>query len=754
MTERDPAISARTALAALGLALALALPLPLAAEDILLSAPGSQEPSFDPAPPPSLNFYGSPGLIDMPSAEMLPDAQFTTAFSSFGGQGRLTTTFQALPWLSASFRYNGIRDWNYGGFDTYYDRGFDVRVRLLSEGRYRPAVAVGLQDFVGTGIYAGEYIVATKGFDTPALSPGRLPGRLKLSAGVGWGRLGTNNSFGAPFGNDRPAYDPESTGGKVAYDQWFRGPAAFFGGLEWQADERWSVKAEYSSDAYNFETGVTSVFERKSDFNFGVEWQASESTRLGAYYLYGSRFGLAANIQVNPSRPPNRIAAPAPQPVAVRVPKVDNPLSWSEDWAGPAGAAAASQAAGQGAGQAAANRQLLRDLLQTRLSEQGLELESISLSADRAELRYRNTRYSSNAIAVGRAARVLAATLPNSVETFRLVPVRRGLALSAVTLRRSDLEALEFAPDASRALYAVTAIGEAAPLPPAGALGPVGSYPSYRWSLGPYFDPSYFDPDRPFRLDFGLSLSMTYEFAPGWLVSGNIRQRIAGNVKDGRPSNSVLPHVRTDQTAYAQEDTVLNRLYMARQWRPGGALYARVTGGYLEKMFGGVSAELLWKPVNSRLGLGVEANYVRQRDFDQRFGFQDYSVFTGHASAYLELGNGYLAEIDAGRYLAGDVGATVSLDRTFSNGWSVGGWFTVTDVSAEDFGEGSFDKGIRFTIPVNWFLGKPTQQAINFGIRPTQRDGGQRLNVPGRLYEQVRDSHAKALSDQWPRIWE
>ena len=70
------------------------------------------------------------------------------------------------------------------------------------------------------------------------------------------------------------------------------------------------------------------------------------------------------------------------------------------------------------------------------------------------------------------------------------------------------------------------------------------------------------------------------------------------------------------------------------------------------------------------------------------------------------------------------------------------------------FGEGSFDKGVRFSIPVNWMLGKPTRQSVGLGIRPIQRDGGQRLAVPGRLYGQVRQAHAKALSDQWARVWE
>lgn len=699
--------------------------------------PRGDEPRVRVIPQPSLNFYGSPGLIDMPSAEMLPDGQFTTAISYFGGQGRITATFQAFDWLSGSFRYTGIRNWNLGGFATYYDRGFDMRIRLLREGRWRPTVTLGFQDFIGTGIYAAEYLVATKTISTPALTAGGVRGRLKLTAGLGWGRLGTSGAVGSPFGVDRPAFVVGSTGGKVAYDQWFRGPAAPFGGIEWQINDRWGLKAEYSSDAYPTEVGIAGVFERKSSLNFGVEYQVNDRSRLGAYYLYGSELGLTWQLQLSPYRPPNRLAAPAPLPVARRIPRVENPLAWSEDWAD--NPASAPQ---------------LRAALAPALEREGLTLESLAVSGDRVELRYRNTRYRAQTIAAGRAARVLAQVLPASVETFRLVPVGRGMGLSAITLRRSDLEALEFAPDASEALRAVAGVGEAGAALPEGAIPAEGLYPSFRWAIGPYFDPSYFDPSQPIRMDVGVELSAAYEFSPGWMLAGTLRHRLAGNIKDGRGSNSVLPHVRTDQTLYAQKNTTLRDLYISRQWRPGRNLYARVTAGYLEKMYGGISAELLWKPVDSRLGLGVEANYVRQRDFDQGFGFQDYSIATGHASAYLELGKGYIAQVDAGRYLAGDLGATFSLDRTFANGWSVGGFFTLTNVSAADFGEGSFDKGIRFSIPVNWFLGKPSQQTVGLGIRPIQRDGGQRLIVPGRLYGQVRAAHAKALNDQWARVWE
>ena len=688
---------------------------------------------FDVPQRPTLNFYGSAGLIDMPSGEALPDGQFTVGVSNFAGTTRTTVTFQATERISLSFRYSGIRDLNLGGFSTFRDRSFDARFLVNKESRYLPAVTVGLQDFAGTGIYASEYVAATKTFQ----SSGRVPGTFKLTAGLGWGRLGSAGAIGSPFGGNRPAFEQGSTGGELSVDQWFRGPAAPFAGVEWQVSDKLGLKAEYSSDAYLQEVETAGIFTRRSRFNFGAEYQVSERVRLGAYYLYGSEVGLNVQVQLNPRIPPTPIRTPPPGPVAQRPSRVSNPAAWSTEWA-------VNESAPT----------ILRDEMIPRLKNDGLRFEALDVSANRAELRMENLRYNATSVAIGRAARVMATVLPPSVETFRIVTMENGLAQSAVTIRRSDLETLEYDPKAGDALLAVTGIGEAAPRLP-NAIGNDEFYPDFAWSVGPYLAPSYFDPDEPVRADVGLQFSGTYRPAPGWVIGGSVKYRLAGNVGDTeRLSNSVLPRVRTDSVLFAQgSDLMLNDLYVSKQWKPSENTYARVTAGYLERMFGGVSGEVMWKPVASRLALGVEANYARQRDFSG-LGFQDYSVATGHASAYYEFGNGYLGQLDVGRYLAGDVGATVTLTREFANGWKVGGFFTLTDVSAEDFGEGSFDKGINLTIPVSWFLGTPSKRTISTTIRPIQRDGGARLNVPGRLYEQVRSGHVNALERNWSGVWE
>ena len=145
--------------------------------------------------------------------------------------------------------------------------------------------------------------------------------------------------------------------------------------------------------------------------------------------------------------------------------------------------------------------------------------------------------------------------------------------------------------------------------------------------------------------------------------------------------------------------------------------------------------------------------FVAKRDFDLRFGVQDYRITTGHASVYYDFEQGFSAQLDAGRYLAGDYGATFSLTREFGNGWRMGGYFTLTNVPFEDFGEGSFDKGIFITIPFDWAAGRPSQQISRVNIVPITRDGGARLRLKDRLYDIVKPAHKGAIYREAARLW-
>ena len=387
------------------------------------------------------------------------------------------------------------------------------------------------------------------------------------------------------------------------------------------------------------------------------------------------------------------------------------------------------------------------------LANEGIDLEALTVEGDQATIKIQNNRWDIEAQAIGRAARVMANVLPAQIETFTIIPQHFGVPTSAVTMMRSDLRELQHHYDGSWLSLARTQIDDAAPASRAGEVE--GLYPKFDFGFGPYAAFSYFDPDAPVRIDAGAELSLGYTPLPGLSVNGTCRYPLVNTIEDAtRRSDSVLPRVRSDAVLYAVEsDLQINNLYTQYVFRPGKDLFGRVSAGYLENMYAGVSGELLWHPGDSRLALGVEVNYAKQRDFDLLFGLQDYDVITGHASAYYDLGGGFRGQLDVGRYLAGDWGATVTLEREFNNGFRIGGYFTLTDVSPEDFGEGSFDKGIRVTIPLSWASGQPSRRGFTQTIQPVLRDGGARLFVPNRLYETTRDYRARNLSEGWGRLF-
>jgi hypothetical protein len=687
-----------------------------------LAASSAHAQASDPVLSFSTSLYGTPGLIDMPVATQFADGELAITFSGFEGTNRNTLTFQAAPWLTTSFRYSRLGSFFEPGGEPLYDRSFDVSLQILTETPDRPALTVGFQDILGTGIYAAEYLVATKTF-----------GDFQVTGGLGWGRLGTRDPIGTPFG-ERPPIDV-GLGGEVNYRQWFKGPVAPFGGIAWQANDRLTLKAEYSSDTYVTETAIGTM-DQQSPVNLGFDYRLGRSSTLSGYWLYGSEVGVQFTYAMNPRRPPYPSGRePGPLPVRPRPTPAENPESWGSAWVNDGETVPA-----------------LQRVVTEELAKEGIGLEVMTLTAREARLVIRNTRFGAEPEAYGRTARLLTRALPASVETFVIVSmVESGLPTAAVTIRRDDLEALENADP--MAILPRVAFDDSLRLAPADALSSGNML--FEWSLAPYLAISLFDPDQPVRADFGLLLSAQAELARGVVVSGAISKRIIGNLDEvPEASDSLLPPVRSNVALYSAEgDPGLEELTAAWYSRPGVNLYSRVTAGYLEPMFGGISGELLWKPIDSRFAFGAELSYVRQRDFDMQFGFQDYDVTTGFVSAYYEFGGGYFGRVDFGQYLAGDVGGTLALSRQFNNGWEVGAYVTRTDATFEEFGEGSFDKGIILTIPFAWFTGLPSQTKSQTVLRSLSRDGGARLQVGGRLYGLVQDTDQSHLEDRWGRFW-
>ncbi|MBF4381621.1 YjbH domain-containing protein, partial [Vibrio anguillarum] len=113
---------------------------------------------------------------------------------------------------------------------------------------------------------------------------------------------------------------------------------------------------------------------------------------------------------------------------------------------------------------------------------------------------------------------------------------------------------------------------------------------------------------------------------------------------------------------------------------------------------------------------------------------------TGHATLYWQpkfwsLIDNTLLKVSAGRYLTDDIGMSVDFSKQFDSGVIAGAFISKTNLSAEEFGEGSFTKGFYVSIPMDLMTIRPSTQRVTVSWLPIQRDGGQMLNRQYRLYD-------------------
>src|SRR5262249_15837231 len=297
-----------------------------------------------------------------------------------------------------------------------------------------------------------------------------------------------------------------------------------------------------------------------------------------------------------------------------------------------------------------------------------------------------NTRISSMPRAVGRAARTLLSFAPLEVREIRVTYEQGTLPVATYTFIDARLLQRYFNGTASREMLAPTVAieyakpGEAKeerdraetlaafeePLPEAlvlasgeldvGALhgnllrGRVGVAPA----IAAYFN----DPSG--ALKWEVSVIGTYDrpLARQTFFQAATKLRLWENVSDvTQPSNSTLPHVRTDIAEYFRgDDFKLTKLLVNQFYQPVERVYARASAGIYEEMFGGVGGQVLYLPREGKWGADVDVNWLRQRDFQGWFGFQDYTTVTALGSLHYKMAQGVTATARVGRFLAKDRG--------------------------------------------------------------------------------------------------
>ena len=663
--------------------------------------------------PVSSSTWGWVGLLQTPTARMRPAGTASLTATRVEPYSRYSVILQPFDWLEGGFRYTKITNRLFGaqefsGDQKFLDKNIDAKFRLWKESTYIPEIAVGLNDVGGTALFASEYLVASKRF-----------GNFDASLGLGWGYLGAAGDFGNPLGAISDKFDTRPSasvgqGGELAADTYFRGRTSVFGGVQWHTPwDKLTLKLEYDGNNYQNEP-LNNPQEQSSRVNFGAVYRASNSVNLHLGIERGNTLSVGISLFENFSKF-NTPKVSDPKPLLV-----DNtPRPAQANW---------------------------QQTLQQVQQQTNWEVVEVNRRGSEVQLDVRNGRAAYYNDSVERAAEVLHQNLPSDIKWFTLNYENNGTSVGQHVVDRDKFVQ-------RRTEYGVESENR---YPEQAAIE------GYNLPYEPVYEKTY---DR-FSSEFSIAYQQVLGGADGFLyqlslandtrfnitentwIEGRAAFRLIDNFdKFKQVGDSRLPPVRTNLREYAiTSDFTIPDLAIKHMGKLADNHFYGVYGGLLEQMFAGVGGEYLYRPFNSWYAIGVDVNKVRQREFEQDFGLQTYEVNTGHVTAYIDTGfEDILATFSVGQYLAGDKGVTVDVSREFKNGVRMGAFATRTNVSAEDFGEGSFDKGIYMSVPFSAFFTKSVPGDATFLWRPLTRDGGAKLDRGFSLYQQTEVRNSKSL---------
>ena len=673
---------------------------------------------------PSASNYGNTGIIEMPNARTMPEASLRFNFSSSYPNEFTSLTASPFTWLEATYRYTEIKNLKYGpssysGNQTLKDKGFDVKARIIEESYFSPAIAVGLRDVAGTGRFSSEYIVSSKKF-----------GFLDFSLGIGWGKLGADKNITNPFESLDDSFKVRNSksgqGGAFSVKDWFSGNAALFGGLEFDLPKRGlRLKMEYDTSNPDFFKTVKRVDSR---INIGVNYSFSDNFHISSSFERGSQFRLAFKLEGNFLKD----SIPKPKPKSVQ--KLNS----------------------------AQKNRILEDndifyrSLNLSLRDESIYLQAANLNETEVDVAIASSRFNSITRPAGRAARITSSLAPDNIEKINIYSMNGDFEVAKITVSKNEFlkaDGQKISPT-ELLLSSQVESTDQLPLYETSSFQPTVDFPEFDWNMSPAINHQIGGPEGFYLGQLFWKTDTTLKFKRNLVLYTSFGINIYDTFDEFKnPSQSSIPKVRSDIQEYlSQGKNNIQRMQLEYFSSPYQDIFTRLDIGLLEEMFGGFGGEVLYRPFEKNYALGMTIHKVKQRGYDQRFSFRDYSTVTGHIGFYYDFPYQIRSQILMGKYLAGDKGVTLDLSRRFKSGFSLGIFATKTNLSSEEFGEGSFDKGFYISVPTQLFYSDFRSGNISFGLHPLTKDGGALLNKHNSLISILGDSNSAAILRDWDKF--
>ena len=673
---------------------------------------------------PSPSNYGNTGIFEIPNARFMDPANLRFHYSSSYPVEFTALTATPFSWLEATYRYAELENEKYGpvtysGNQSLKDKGFDLKIRLLEEKDYFPAMAVGLRDIAGTGLFSSEYLVLSKKI-----------GKLDITSGIGWGLLGSSSSIHNPMiGIDKSFKNrnlDQGLGGDFSVNSWFSGEASLLGGLEYDLNKfGLRLKLEYDTSK-PFENDRADK-KSSSNFNFGLSYYPYNWLTIGAGLERGRQFRLSFSIKGDFYK--DTIPKPGPKIVS-RLNKEQQERAFQ-------------------------NKEIFYRSLNRSLRQEGIYLQAADYENEKLELSIASNRFFSVTRPVGRSLRIASALSTSNIEEIIVRPMNGDIETARISVNRKSFDLADKVLGSHVELEnksKVTSMSHQ-PLYQTADFKPTVNFPEFNWNMSPGLKHQIGGPEGFYLGQLYWRTDTNIKFARNLTLYSSFGLNLYDTFEFKNPSFSQIPHVRSDIQDYLKEGkNNIIRMQLEYMFSPRKDVFVRGDMGLLEEMFGGIGGQVLYRPIEKRYALGLSFHKVKQRGFKQRFSFRDYSASTGHLEFYAELPNKIFMQAHVGKYLAGDNGITLDFSRRYDTGFVLGVFATKTNLSDIEFGEGSFDKGFYFSIPTNLFYADFRSGVLSFGLHPLTKDGGAFLTQHNQLYSIFGEVNSHSISRDWRHI--
>ena len=691
-------------------------------------------PYFD---QPSYSNYGTVGLIQMPSARLHKGGTIGFTWSHSEPYLRGSVMGNPFDWFEASYQYTDVNNKLYSdsrefsGSQSYKDKSFDAKFRVLKEQKYLPQVAVGFRDFGGSSLFSSEFIVASK-----------LIGNIDFTLGLGFGTISDktiSNPFAkidSRFSSRRRNIDGDTQGGEINYGTFFGGEkAGVFGGAEIFLPKLNGarLKIEYDSTNYGEDGEGYLPVPQDKKVNYSFVYPVTKSFQVKLGYIRNNTLSFGFSLSGNYSKRSTGITKKDPPPL------VPNSRVYRE-------IVNAKEA-----------EYLYKSSLKF-LTENKIFMQTANVRNNKYEITYSQSKYLNSAQAVGRLANILDQISPKVIEEFSLVAINADQSMFAVDIPRAEYQLYKKQRKTDALLKAVSIYQPDPKQHLDHDYRPRTKLPTTIWKLSPAIRSQIGGPDGFYFGDFSIAFHSETLLRRNFNILSVASLGLFNNFDDLKlASDSILPHVRTDIVKYLKNSDKyhITRLQTNYFMNPYKSLYAKVSAGIFEPMFSGYGGEILYKPFNKNFGVGAEIWKVRQRSYRQLFGSLDYTTLTGHINFYYrEPLTRVLFHVKGGRFLAEDSGFSFNFSREFKSGLNMGVFFSLTDISKAEFGEGSFDKGFFFNIPIQVFFDQYSRGSSGFGLRPLTRDGAQPLTVAQSLWSVTNQANRDQIIFGWDGFYD